>query len=48
MWHWNMPLQYVDYFKLNTVKSQQTQEELFTSPVTAYKNLDRVPTPEDS
>ena len=31
----NMPLWHVDYFELKTIKVQQTQEELFTSPLTA-------------
>ena len=33
----NMPLWHVDYFELKTNKSQQTQEELFTSPWAALK-----------
>lgn len=36
----NMPLRHVDYFELNTIKAQETQEELSTSPLTTEKNLD--------
>ena len=36
----NMPLRHVDYFALNTIKAQETQEELSTSPLTTEKNLD--------
>ena len=35
-----MPLRHVDYFELNTIKAQETQEELSTSPLTTEKNLD--------
>ena len=31
----NMPLWHVDYFELKAIKAQQTQEELFTFPLTA-------------
>ena len=36
----NVPLRHVDYFELNTIKAQETQEELSTSPLTTEKNLD--------
>lgn len=46
-WDWkaqNMPPQnvsiwQVDHFELKGTKTQQTQEKLFTSSLTAYKNL---------
>ena len=41
----NVPFWCVDFFKLKTVGAQYTQEEHFTSPLTTYKNLDRVLVP---
>ena len=41
----NVPLWHVDYLELNAIKTQQTQEKHFSSPLTAYKNLDRGPVP---
>ena len=35
----NVPLRHVDYFELKTIKAQETQEELSTSPLTIEKNL---------
>lgn len=37
----NVPRGPMDYFGLKTLKAQKTQEMLFTSPLTACKNLDR-------
>lgn len=34
---------YLHYFELKTMGAQQTQEALFTSLLTAWKNLDRGP-----
>jgi len=33
----------VDYFELKTIKDQETQKELFTSPLPVSKNLSRGP-----
>lgn len=30
----DLPVWYVDYFKLKTIKAQKTQEETFTFPLT--------------
>lgn len=37
----SMSLWHVYYFKLKAIKAQQSQEELFTFPLTAQKILDR-------
>ena len=41
------PFWHDDYFELKTIKSQKTQEELGTSPLTAWKNSDRGPSSEE-
>lgn len=41
----NIPLWYVDNFKPKSISVQQTQEELFTSPYSAWKNLEKRPLP---
>ena len=42
----NVSLQDEDYFRLIIFKKQKTQEVLpVTSPLTAYKNLDKGPVP---
>ena len=38
-----LPVWYVDYFKLKTLKTQKTQEETFTFSLTPLKNLDKGP-----
>ena len=35
----NVSLWHVDYFELKMIKTIKTQEELFTFPLTAWKNL---------
>ena len=39
--HQNVPLWHVNYFELKKIKVQKTQEEIFTSPLTAVKNLEK-------
>ena len=39
----NVLLGHVNYFELKTIMAQQTEEGLFTSPLTAWTNLDRGP-----
>ena len=41
----NVPLWHVDYFELRTIRTQKTQQELFTFSFSVYKNLDRRPGP---
>lgn len=36
----NVPLYHVDYIDLKWTKVQKTQEEIFISPFTAWKNLE--------
>lgn len=41
----NMPFWNKGYFVLTVIKTQKTQEKLFTSPLIALNNLERGPVP---
>lgn len=39
----NVPVWHVNYFEMKIIKTHKAQEEFFTSPLSASKNLDRGP-----
>lgn len=42
----NVPLLYVGYFELKIIKAKNTQEEIFTFPLTDSKHVNRETCPE--